>query len=109
MGAIRLLLRTRRAATSDGVLSSVNECLAVLGYANPVPKKGIRVLAMDGGGIRGLLVLELLKKLEDVTGKRVHELFDYFCGVSTGAILAYSMGKTMYFKMLCNIRYLTGS
>jgi calcium-independent phospholipase A2-gamma len=92
-GAIRTLLKVRR--KTDGVCdiqAAIREGLALLGYSDPVTGNGIRILAMDGGGIRGLLVLEMLKKLEELTGKRVHELFDLFCGVSTGAILSFSLG-----------------
>lgn len=98
---MHLLLRMRAKWKGKEVQASVREAFALLGYTDPLPRRGIRVLSIDGGGIRGLLVLEMLKKLEELTGKRVYEMFDFFCGVSTGAILVYSIGKeNKHFKEL---------
>ncbi|XP_050297534.1 calcium-independent phospholipase A2-gamma-like isoform X2 [Anthonomus grandis grandis] len=91
-GAIRILLNKHKKALSQTAKGAMREALTILGYHNPVAGRGIRILSIDGGGIRGVLVLEMLKKLEELTGKRTYELFDFFCGVSTGAILTYSMG-----------------
>lgn len=53
--------------------------------------RGLRILCLDGGGIRGLLMLEALKKLEADAGRPVHELFDLICGTSTGGLIAVSL------------------
>ena len=52
------------------------------------PRRGVRILALDGGGTRALVTIEMLKALERETGRRVHEMFDIVAGTSTGGILA---------------------
>ncbi|NXG20413.1 PLPL8 phospholipase, partial [Grallaria varia] len=88
---IPCLLRLRQ-ANDESLQAAVRETLALIGYTDPVIGWGIRILTIDGGGTRGLVALQTLRKLEELTGKPVHQLFDYICGVSTGAILAFMLG-----------------
>ena len=57
-----------------------------------------RILALDGGGIRGILTLQILRRIEELvrerTGNRKAVLSDYFDligGTSTGAIIAAAL------------------
>lgn len=48
----------------------------------------IKILSIDGGGIRGIIPAHLLAGFEKETGKRVYELFDIIAGTSTGGLIA---------------------
>jgi patatin-like phospholipase/acyl hydrolase len=47
-----------------------------------------KILSIDGGGLRGIVPLLILKEIEKRTGKRIHELFDMMVGTSTGGLIA---------------------
>jgi patatin-like phospholipase/acyl hydrolase len=66
------------------------------------PKK---LLAIDGGGIRGVLALEVLQRIEELlkvkSGKadfRLADYFDYVAGTSTGGIIAAGLSNGMSVK-----------
>src|SRR5512147_477230 len=58
-----------------------------------------RVLALDGGGVKGILTLGMLKVLEDelrrragdAAGFRLSDYYDLIGGTSTGAIIASAL------------------
>ena len=47
-----------------------------------------RILAIDGGGVRGIIPAVVLARLEQATGKPARETFDFLAGTSTGAVIA---------------------
>ncbi|KAH3777395.1 85/88 kDa calcium-independent phospholipase A2-like [Dreissena polymorpha] len=58
---------------------------------------GDRILSLDGGGIRGLIMLEILDAIEQEAGTPIKDLFDWIGGTSTGGIIALGIatGKTI--------------
>jgi hypothetical protein len=61
-----------------------------------------KLLALDGGGIRGVLTLEILREMERMLRSELHrpdlvlaDYFDYVAGTSTGAIIAAGLAKGM--------------
>ncbi|KAK3581256.1 hypothetical protein CHS0354_032982 [Potamilus streckersoni] len=63
------------------------EGLALIGSVPPLRGRGIRLLTIDGGGTRGLVAIETLRQLEQMCQTELAKLFDYACGVSTGALI----------------------
>ncbi|HEV2062203.1 MAG TPA: CBASS cGAMP-activated phospholipase [Solirubrobacteraceae bacterium] len=51
----------------------------------------MRLLSIDGGGIRGIIPALVLADLERRTGRRTADLFDLVAGTSTGGILACAL------------------
>ncbi len=51
----------------------------------------IRILSIDGGGVRGLIPAMVLARMEELAGKPVAEMFDLMAGTSTGGILVLGL------------------
>ena len=58
---------------------------------NRKTKSIVRILSIDGGGIRGAAVASFLKQLEAHIGRPINESFDFFAGTSVGGILTAAM------------------
>src|SRR6266508_5808994 len=71
-------------------------------------RKGPRkLLAIDGGGIRGVLSLKILGRIEELLIKeskrpdyRLADYFDYVAGTSTGGIIAAGIAIGMSVKQI---------
>ena len=59
-------------------------------------EEGSRVLCLDGGGIKGLIQIEVLIQIEEKTKRKITELFDWIVGTSTGGIIALALVYGMY-------------
>ena len=66
-------------------------------------KAGSRMLFLDGGGIRGLVQLEILSQIEEKTGRKIIELFDWIVGTSTGGIIALGLVYGEYCSIVCSV------
>jgi predicted acylesterase/phospholipase RssA len=82
-------------------------------YEQTRPRK---LLALDGGGIRGVLTLQILGRLEELlasqtgqgTAFRICNYFDYIGGTSTGAIIAAGLARGLSVAELVDFYRTTG-
>lgn len=75
------------------------------------PGAGVRILTLDGGGIRGIVELTILQRIETQLGAGLHiqAFFDLIVGTSAGGIVALGLGANGWtvgkcstmFKSLC--------
>ena len=94
LGSLQRLIN--RAAAWTGVAFRVRNKL-------PSPALGLRVLALDGGGVKGLFSIIVLEHLmeavrqidaPDITDAlKPCSYFDLICGTSTGGLLAIMLGR----------------
>jgi hypothetical protein len=90
-------------------------CAALLGVQvrQPRGRNGLRILTLDGGGSRGVAVVELLRALiEALKPLALSDVFDVVAGTSTGAIVScahFLCGYTLddisrfYMDMACQV------
>lgn len=58
-------------------------------------KKCIKLLSIDGGGIKGLIPAQILYRIEKELGIVIHDYFDVFSGTSAGSMI---IGAIVYNK-----------
>jgi len=58
-----------------------------------LPARERWVLAIDGGGIRGIIPATICEHIERKTGRKIYELFDMCAGTSTGGILCLGFSR----------------
>jgi len=56
-------------------------------------KDTIKILSIDGGGMRGIIPALILTEIEKKKQKKIYELFDFFAGTSTGGIISLLLNK----------------
>jgi len=84
-------------ATNADVSSLTERICQQLAHLPLVRGKGsdglsFRILALDGGGVKGTFAAAALATWEDRTGLKIVDHFDLIAGTSTGGILAIGLG-----------------
>ena len=77
-----------------GRKSDQNGAVAVTpGNGTPAvaPRRPLRILSIDGGGIRGILPAMVLSDLERRTNRPIIDLFDLIVGTSTGGLVGLAL------------------
>ncbi|KAL3275689.1 hypothetical protein HHI36_020440 [Cryptolaemus montrouzieri] len=87
---------TNRDTLNEMLMVASMEIMAEKYKDGKIPQKG-RLLSLDGGGIRGLILVQCLLDIENVLKKPIVHNFDWIAGTSTGGILALAIasGKSM--------------
>lgn len=67
------------------------DAMSLNGPARATPRRPLRILAIDGGGIRGILPAMVLSDLERRTNRPIIDLFDLIVGTSTGGLVALAL------------------
>ena len=53
----------------------------------------MKVLSIDGGGVRGIIPARILQEIEIRTNKHISQLFNIVSGTSTGGLLTLALTK----------------
>lgn len=69
--------------TTQGNAISVHEAL--------YKKDHVRILSINGGGVKGIIPALILQEIEKVAGQPIQTLFDYVVGTSVGGIIGLAL------------------
>ena len=87
-------IRKRLADHSETLAYSSDEafaCALQMRELTLLRQSGSRVLCLDGGGMKGLIQIEVLEQIEKLTQRKITEIFDWIVGTSVGGIVALAI------------------
>jgi len=73
--------------------------------SNGWPNKEVKVLSIDGGGIKGIYAARYLARIEEEIGEPIHKYFDLITGTSTGGIIALGLSLGIPAKEIEDLYY----
>ncbi len=90
--------------------ADVKACGKTLKLARDLPgerqkTQGLRILCLDGGGMRGVVALRILKALQETVDAPLADVFDLIIGTSTGGILAAALALKGLTIESCELLY----
>ncbi|CAB3409848.1 unnamed protein product [Caenorhabditis bovis] len=100
------LLHTVLNSCDEQLKEETRQCLTLIGVHPPPKGRGVNLLTIDGGGTRGMMGLAVLEQIEKMSGKKICDLFDMLCGVSTGGIIASLLTVKKYTVKECREIYM---
>lgn len=65
--------------------------------------KTFKILAIDGGGIKGLFSAKIIQHFEETYNCYISDYFDLICGTSTGGILALALSQKIKASEICEL------
>lgn len=95
----------------DSLVEKVSSQLSRLPIIRGRVSNGVsfRILALDGGGIKGAFTASVLATFEELLDETVVNSFDLIAGTSTGGILAISLGMGLTPKKMVEFYHKYGS
>jgi hypothetical protein len=96
---------TTTTATTATATDTVGVQSPLLNQLQPLTTavRGIRVLSLDGGGVRGLVAIRLLREIERLTKRPISDSFDLIVGTSSGGVLAIGVTARMTLDEMENV------
>jgi hypothetical protein len=94
-GASTAAREVKALETVDGDVALCPLCTARRPTVQPpalTSRRKKNILSLDGGGLRGVFTLVILKRLCEIAGRPIRDLFDLIVGCSAGGVLACGLG-----------------
>jgi len=91
--------------TYHGIVASLKETQSLHSHIKKTSSR-VKILSLDGGGIRGLVLVRILSKISEILfgnadedgTHRLLSCFDIICGTSTGGILSVALSSGFSLK-----------